>query len=111
MVVQQLQEKWGDVLVAMEANVHELIVQNVDEAKEEQELGLATMDESPSVQVSMLTTIFPRSTSTPNLAPMTRSNMMVGYREFELPPRSMDGHGSRLSRAPIRIETKPLEEK
>lgn len=34
-VVRQLQEKQGDVLVAMEPSVHELTMQNVEEVKEE----------------------------------------------------------------------------
>lgn len=56
------------------------------------------MDKSPSVPVSMLTTIFPLSTSTSNLAPMARSNVMIGYNGSEIPEENMDEFGSRLGK-------------
>lgn len=55
--IPHLQEKQCDVQVAMEASVHELIVQNVEEVEEEQQLepesDRITMDETHKIPILM----------------------------------------------------------
>lgn len=95
----QYQEKQGDVLVAVEASVHKLTIQNVEEIEEEREPNLITMDESPNVQVSMLIAPHPILPSILGFVPMVGSNMMVSDKEAKLPLGDMDDIGSRLVRA------------
>lgn len=58
--IPELQEKQGDFLVVVEANVHELIVQNAEEVEEEQqieaEFNLITKDKPPKISISKLAT-------------------------------------------------------
>lgn len=72
----------------VEASIHELIVQNIDETEGEnqlkQEADLIAMDEPTNVQVSMLATTLPLYTLVPNPTPMARSSVMVGYKESQL---------------------------
>lgn len=95
-----------------EASVHELTIQNIEEAVDERQLkeesNLITMDETPKIPISMPATSLPpfpsMLTTSPLLFPLGShpisilgSSTLMGGQESELPLENLYGIGSMLA--------------
>lgn len=98
-----------------------MTIQNAEEAEEERELDLISMDETPKIPISMPVASLPPFPSMPNTSPplfllgpcvvsMVMSSTLLGEQESELSLEILHGIGSRLNGAQLgtRTEIKPI---
>lgn len=112
--------------MVVDASVHELIVQNVEESEDECQLeeksSHTTMGELLEIPISMLVASLPSFQSVPTTSPLllplgpysasiVGSSTLMGEPKMGHPLENLHGIGSRLNEAQPRIGINPIVEK